>query len=172
MLAGLLAAGLFAAAPAAAQVSESVVKAAFLPRFARYVTWPAEAAPKGDAPVYLCVIGSDPFGAALDDAAGSQSIDGHRVVVRRLPSVAGAGNCQIAFIHGAAGQPVGASLAALGRRPILTVTDARGGSQRGIIHFVVRDGRVRFYIDEAQASAHGLAVSSRLLTLAVGVKQR
>ena len=42
----LLAALLMAAhAPAAAQPTENSVKAAFLPKFARYVEWPARARP-------------------------------------------------------------------------------------------------------------------------------
>jgi len=41
-----------------------------------------------------------------------------------------------------------------------------------MIHFVIRDGRVRFYIDEAGAALRGLSVSSRLLALAVGVTRQ
>lgn len=156
---------------ASAQVSESAVKAAFLPRFARYVSWPAPGLAAGD-PFVLCMIGGDPFGRTLDDAVASQTIDGHRVVVRRLASLAGSGACQIAFVRGGGGQSTGQMLAALGTRPILTVTDARAGAQRGIIHFAVVDGRVRFYIDEAEAARRGLTISSRLLALAIAVHQR
>jgi hypothetical protein len=63
-------------------------------------------------------------------------------------------------------------LAALHGKPILTVTDSRNGSARGIIHFAVVDGRVRFYIDQAEASVDGVTISSRLLALAIDVKQR
>ena len=40
-------------APAGAAVTDSEVKAAFLPRFARYVTWPESAAPDGGRPFVL-----------------------------------------------------------------------------------------------------------------------
>jgi hypothetical protein len=40
-----------------------------------------------------------------------------------------------------------------------------------MIHFVVVGGRVRFFIDEADATAKGLGVSARLLALALGVRQ-
>jgi len=156
---------------ALAAPTDTAVKAAFLPRFARYVTWPPAAAPRGTDPFVLCVIGGDPFGALLDDAARSQSVDGRRIVVRRIDSAAAAENCQIAFIQGNKVQSPGQLLAALGRRPVLTVTDASGGSQRGIIHFVIVGGRVRFFIDQSSATRHGLTVSSRLLALAIGVKQ-
>jgi hypothetical protein len=168
----LMAAALALPAPAGAQPSEAAVKAAFLPRFARYVTWPNAAAPSGSEPFVLCVIGGDPFGSALDTAAQSQSIDGRRITVRRLSSANGAGGCNIAFVEGGRGQPVGQILAALAGKPVLTVTDAGNGGPRGMIHFTLVDGRVRFFIDEAQAASRGLSISSRLLALAVGVRQR
>jgi hypothetical protein len=158
--------------PASATVSEADVKAAFLPRFARYVTWPPSATPSRSNPYVLCVIGGDPFGGGLDSAARTQSVDGRRIIVRHLDSASGAGDCHIAYVSGSRGQSVGQMLAELHGKPVLTVTDSRNGGSRGIIHFSVVDGRVRFYIDEAEASSDGLAISSRLLALAIGVKQR
>ena len=153
-------------AQAAAQPTDTAVKAAFLPRFARYVTWPPAALPKGSDPFVLCVIGRDPFGATLDDAARSQLIDGRRIVVRRLDGGASTDGCQIAFLS-----PGGGQVVTTPGRPVLTVTDAANGSTRGIIHFVVTGGRVRFFIDQRSATQRGLGISSRLLALAVGVRQ-
>ena len=76
---------------ARADVSASDVKAAFLPRFARYVTWPPSASPSGPEPFVLCVIGDDPFGNEIDSAARSQAVDGRRIVVRRIASAGSAG---------------------------------------------------------------------------------
>jgi hypothetical protein len=168
----IIAAALLAPAVARGEVSEDSVKSAFLPRFARYVEWPGAARPTGSAPFVLCIIGGDPFGNQLDQAVASQSIDGHGLVVRRLSSAAGAGACHIAYVEGNRTQSAGQLLAALAADPVLTVTDARSGSQRGMIHFVIIDGRVRFFIDEAAAARRGLTISSRLLALAAGVKQR
>jgi hypothetical protein len=156
------------ALPALAQPTDMTVKAAFLPRFARYVTWPPAAMPRGADPFALCVIGGDPFGATLDDAARTQLIDGRRIVVRRMDSAAGAGTCQIAFLSGGR---AGQLIAAIGRRPVLTVTDAGSGGPRGIIHFAVVGGHVRFFIDQSEAARRGLGISSRLLALAVGVSK-
>ena len=154
-----------------AQVSETEVKAAFLPRFARYVTWPSAMRPQPGQAFQLCVVGADPFGNALDRAAAGQLVDGHRIVVRRVGSDAAA-NCHIAFVQGSKPQPTGQMLAALDGRPVLTVTDARSGSQRGMVHFTMVSGRVRFFIDEKEAARRGLGINSRLLALAVGVRSR
>ncbi len=165
MIAAVTAAYLLAGAPASAQVSDMAVKAAFIPKFARYVTWPSSAI----GPMPICIIGDDPFGNAIDHAAASQSVDGRPFVVKRMSSATGASICAIAVITGA---HAGEALAALGRQPILTVTDSRSSSARGVVHFAIIEGRVRFYIDNAQAQARGLVVSSRLLALAIGVNQK
>lgn len=161
-----------AVGPARAQPSEEAVKAAFLPRFARYVTWPAASVPAAGAPFTLCVLGRDPFGRMLDQASGSELIDGHRVSVRRINAPGQSGGCHLVFVQGAQPQDTGRMLAAMRRQPVLTVTDARAGPQRGIIHFTVVGGRVRFFIDDAAAAERGLTISSRLLALAAGVRQR
>jgi len=162
-------AALITPAVARAEVSDIAVKAAFLPRFARYVTWPSAAHAQASGPIVLCVIGDDPFGNALTQSVASQQVDGRPFVVRHLSSAAGAADCSIAFVDGGRTAQI---LVALGRQPILTVTDSRSSAQRGVIHFAVVDGRVRFFIDNAQAQAHGLTISSRLLALAIGVNQK
>lgn len=164
----LSAAALMLPTLAVAQPTDIAVEAAFLPRFARYVTWPPAAMPKGSDPFLLCVIGGDPFGVMLDDAARSQSILGRSIVIKRMDSEVAADSCQIAFVGGGR---AGQTLAALSKKPVLTVTDASNGAERGVIHFVVTGGRVRFFIDQAAATRRGLAISSRLLALAVGVRQ-
>ena len=161
-----------ALAPAAtAQPSDTAVKAAFLPRFARYVTWPATAVPRADAPFVLCIIGDDRFGSLLDRAAQPQTIDGRKIITRRLKSAAPALGCHIAFLQGSKTHSVEEMLATIGRQPILTVTDGANTPKRGVIHFVLVGGRVRFFIDQGAAQRRGLNISSRLLTLAIGVTQ-
>ena len=147
------------------------VQATFLPKFARYVGWPAARRPGPGAPFQLCVIGRDPYGRVLDAAAGAEQIDGHGVIVRRLPDERGAEFCHIAFVRGPPAD-TGRLLLALRLQPVLTVTDARAGPQRGMIHFANVSGRVRFFINEAEAARRGLTISSRLLALAAGVTQR
>lgn len=160
---------ILAPASARAEISDTAVKAAFIPKFARYVTWPPSAPARTNAQILLCIIGDDPFGGMLVQSASGQEVDGRPFAVRHLSSAAGASDCAIAFVDGANS---GQTLAALGRQPVLTVTDSRSSTQHGIIHFAIVDGRVRFYIDNAQAQARGLTISSRLLALAIGVNQK
>lgn len=166
---------LAATSPMAAAQSPSLemsVKAAFLPKFAAYVNWPPGALGAAEEPIRLCIIGRDTFGSSVDEVAGRQRIDQHPVQVRRLGSAAEAGGCHIAFLGGSAKESPGRMLEALQGQPILTVTDARFGAERGMVHFVLKDGRVRFHIDDAMAARSNLGISARLLSLAVSVRQR
>ena len=160
------------AGPASARLDETALKAAFLPRFARYVDWPAGVRPRADAPFQLCVIGRDPFGTMLDGAASRERIDGRRVIVRRIGSAGPPRDCHIAFVEGADAQDTSRILLALRGRPTLTVTDANAGATRGMIHFTLVDGRVSFFVNEAGAAECGLTISSRLLAIAAAVRLR
>ena len=162
-----VAAVLLACAPAAAQPSETAVKAAFLTKFAAYVGWPH---PVQAGALSLCIVGSDPFGGLLDAAARGQQVDGRPIAVRRMPGTDGTDGCHIAFVQGPNAGKTAEMLQALRGRPILTVTDARAGAARGMIFFVVDGGRVRFHIDQAAAQQSGLSLSSRLLAIALTVR--
>ena len=157
------------AAPASSQISEQAVKAAFLPKIARYVSWPAAATPPAGAPFHLCVAGGDPFGRLLDEATAGQLIEQRPIAVRRVAGGERLGNCQILFARGGSAAQL---LAAVRGQAVLTVTDSRDTPVRGMIHFALKGGRVSFHIDEAQAAAASLTISSRLLAIALSVKSR
>ncbi len=56
---------------------------------------------------------------------------------------------------------------------VLTVSDAKAqAAATGIINFVVKDERVRFDIDDDAAMQNRLAISSKLLGIALNVKPR
>ena len=171
-LTAIAAACLCAVGAAIAQPRVEAVKADFLPKFPRYVAWPIEARPGPEQPFVLCVIGHDPFGDRLDRAAAAEPVHGRPIDVRRLVDAAEALDCHMAFVRGATGEDTARALEALAARPILTVTDGHADARRGMIHMTVMRGRVGFFIDEATAAARGLSISSRLLALARGVRQR
>ena len=166
-LAGFSCAGLLHA-EAAEPSLEYAVKAAYLAKFAPFIEWPESAFASPTAPLTICVAGADPFGADLDRAAQGQRDGDHPLAVRRMsaPEPAAA-SCQILFASGPSDM-VAAALEKLKTQPVLTVTDS---DPRGIISFVVVADHVRFDIDEAQADAAGLHISSKLLGLAHTVKR-
>ncbi|HEY7809513.1 MAG TPA: YfiR family protein [Allosphingosinicella sp.] len=158
-----------AAFSAAAQPSDVAVKAAFLSKFGSYVSWPGAS---GSGPINLCLVGSDPFGRLLDDAVRGQHASGRPLRLLRMNNADGAGGCHVAFVQGSNPAATGAMLGKLRGKAVLTVTDARAGGPQGMIHFVLHQGRVRFHVDDAGAARSGLSISSRLLGLALSVRQR
>jgi N-acetylglucosamine-6-phosphate deacetylase len=90
--------------------------------------------------------------------------------VRRIDALTPAAACQIAFISHLAPQNVHAVLDAVRGTPVLTVTDSTAAGEGGIVQFVIRDGRVAFEVDTAAAARNHLTISSKLLQLAVAVR--
>ncbi len=172
--AGLFAALLLPPVPPAqaSDTLEYAVKATYLYKFAPFVEWPPTAFAAADSPINICVSGTDPFGAALDQAAAGQRIGGRPVAVHHVAAVEPASGCQIVFIGGSPEQSIAQSLALLRGQPVLTVTDgAADQGNRGIISFVIVDNKVRFQIDAHAAEQNHIAISSKLLSLAVPAGQ-
>ena len=148
------------------------VKAAYLARLAPFVIWPAALFAGPNVPLALCVQGADPFGPALDQMTSGQGVGSHPIIVRRIERLDADSGCQIAYLAGSPAQSQAAALKAVDGKPVLTVTDgdAEGGG-KGIVHFILVGGRVRFEIDAGRADQSGLTISSKLLALAADVKR-
>lgn len=158
--------------PAAAQPAQTplelAVKATDLYKFAAFVDWPANAFAGPADPAVLCVAGDDPFGPLLDQAVRGQKIGARPIVVMRLDHVERGTDCHILFVAPSRRQAPADALDKVRGQPVLTVTDAAPDpANRGMIDFVLKDARVRFRIDPGAAERGGLAISSKLLGLAV-----
>lgn len=155
------------AARAAPAASEYSVKAAYLAKFAPFVDWPPATMPAG-APLQICLAGPDPFGPVIEQTLAGQSVGDHKIQLVRLARVEPQSNCNILYVRGSRAQSVAEALAAVRGRPVLTVTDgAEPGPAHGMLHFVLTNNRVRFEVDPAAASAGGVMVSSKLLSLGI-----
>jgi hypothetical protein len=152
---------------------EYAVKAAYLPKFANYVDWPASAFETSDSAVSLCIAGVDPFGPAGDSAIQNQRVGERRIVVRHLDQVTRDSGCQILFIGGDDQKLIAEALDAVRGTRVLTVTEApASGGTPSIIRFVIDDKHVRFSIDTDAAAQNGLSLSSKLLRLSVTPPQQ
>ena len=171
-LASLALLGLMTATGARAEVSvEYAVKAAYLPKFIPFITWPDAAFTAPDAPVTICVLGGDPFGGKLEQAAGELRSGDRTISVRYLPAPDGAASCQVIFLGKTDATMAEGALDAVKGKPVVTVTDS-GLKAHGVISFVIEANHVRFDIDQAAAAQGGMTISSKLLSLARAVKPR
>lgn len=168
-----LATGLLAALASGAHAETSLeyaVKAAYLPKFVPFITWPAGAFTSPTQPVTICVLGNDPFGGKLQESAAASRSGDRAIVVRRLAAPDPEAACHLLFLGGDAAMAEGA-LDAVKGKPVVTVTDS-GLKAHGVISFLIEANHVRFDIDDAAAAQGGLVISSKLLGLAHAVKQR
>lgn len=162
-------------APLAAQgpkPTEYQVKAAYLSNLGRYLSWSNRAKPSAEEPFELCVLGTDPFGPALDAAVTGESIGGAMLTARRINRPQDALNCRVLFVSSSETGQWDTVRAALGTASVLTVADIPDFLKRGgMIQFVLDGNRVRFEINIAASGRVGLSLSSELLKLARAVRR-
>ncbi len=155
---------------AAEESLEYSVKAAFLFNFTKYIEWPPEAFARPDAPLEICVFGSDPFGETLDQTVAGESVNGHKVVVHRVSRSPVPKSCHVVFF-GAVEKGDHNVLPELGRG-VLTVGEGEPFlGEGGMIAFVIENRRVRFAINQTAAAGAGLRLSSQLLKVAKSVER-
>jgi hypothetical protein len=151
-------------AGAAEAPTEYQVKAVFVFNFAHFVEWPPQAFTAPDAPFVIGILGSDPFGARLDEAVRGERIDQHPLQVRRFRNVDELGPCQVLYIDRSVSAESRRVLTALDHRSTLTVSDMDGAAEGGVmIQFVTENSRIRLRINVEAARAAGLTISSKLL---------
>src|SRR5690349_12422511 len=123
---------------------EYQVKAAMLFNMAKFIDWPADAFSSEHAPLTVCILGKNPFGAALDTLQG-KTVKGRQLVVRQVERPDGISACHILFVSDSEKRAIPVILGGLKQQGILTVSDLpRFAQAGGIVNFVEQDGKVRF----------------------------
>jgi hypothetical protein len=141
--------------------TEFEVKAAYLYNLAKFVSWPTLAP---GAELTVCVVGTDPFGPALDALAG-RTVQDWTLRVLRGPGTREPGRCQLAFVAAPARDP--ALLAALAAAGTVTVSDAPDFmAAGGMVAIAIVDGHLQFEINLQPAEHSGVKFSAQLLKLA------
>ena len=143
--------------------SAVVVKAAFLLNFVKFTTWPAI---KSDTPLSMCVTGDEPLVTTLADTVRGQSAGDHPIEVRRAPDRTTWATCHVLYVGDGEARRAAQAVSGVRTAPVLTVSDAGGFAQAGIIELYVEGRRMRFAINVDAAGRSGLHLSSRLLALA------
>jgi hypothetical protein len=148
----------------AAASPEYQVKAVFLFNFAHFVEWPPQSFEDAAAPFVIGVLGTDPFGAALEGAVRGETLNGRSFTIERYRSVTEIRHCQILFIDRSEAAHIEEISASLAGHGILTVSDTEDSAQRGVmIRFISESNRIRLRINAEAAKAAGLSISSKLL---------
>lgn len=143
------------------------VKAVFLFNFTQFTEWNGNSFTSENAPLIIGILGNDPFGAYLDETVAGEKISGHPLLVQRYRSIDDIGTCHILFISNHAAEPISEILDAIKDKSILTVSDADNFTKYGgMIHFFMKNRKIRFEINAAAAKAAGITFSSKLMRVA------
>jgi hypothetical protein len=160
-LTGLCAQFLTPAQARGAEVSEPELKAAFIYNFAKFTEWP-----ESEEELRLCLLDAAHLitaGEALD----GKSLGTQRLKVRKLNSMQEVAHCQILFVGEGRRDDLPRILKQLQNVPTLTVTDAEGLVELGVMIGMSRDDdRILFEVNVAAARRAGLQISAKLLSLA------
>lgn len=150
--------------PVSAAPTTAQVEAVFLFNFSQFVEWPSQAFPQAGSPIVIGVLGSDPFGAMLDEVVRGEVVKGRALTVRRFQHIDDVTDCQILFVSRSERARLQPILDKLKGRNILTVSDLEEfAGEGGVICFVLMDNKIRLRVNLEAAKAAGLTLSSKLL---------
>ena len=161
--------GLSPRAQATADTAEEYeVKAAMYINLLRLVDWPGKQ-PDASVPYVIGVSGSDDMARALETISQAKNPgSARRVTVRRISGTVGLEECHSVFVGGGDRKRIQATVLALSKTPVLTVGETDSFlSLGGMIDLTLRDDRVQIEVNLGAAQGAGLAISSRLLKIAV-----
>jgi hypothetical protein len=150
--------------------TEYEVKAAFIYNFAKFVEWPASSFDSATAPLRLCVLGSNPLYADLQNIVAEKRIGSRSLQVRRVEAVE-IKDCHVLFLGSVESYRLQQALQAAQGTGVLTIGDVAGFlDQGGMINFVFDQNRIRFEVNLKAAQGAHLQLSSKLLSLAKSVQ--
>ena len=134
------------------------LRALFVQRLVRYVTWPEGAAPASGEPVIVAATDAEslrPYFAAAGNSGG------FRLVQWPVDT------CHVLVLAGAPDRSAAAILQWASVRPILTIGQSPASLRMGsVVNLFLSDGKLKLEINPEAAERVGLGISSRLLGLA------
>ncbi len=145
------------------------VKAVFLYNLTNFIKWPASKNHSEDQPFTIAVLGRDNLGTYLDKAVSKESINGRKVILKRLKNLDELRQqpCDLLFV-GEDQQAIWPQIRAVTRQhAILTVSDVEGFTHRGgMINLLTSGRKIRIEINVEEAEKFGFDISAKLLKLA------
>jgi len=109
----------------------------------------------------------------LERTIAGKTINGRSCRVKVYPTPEHIDHCEILFLPRSEARQTQAAIAAVGGKPILTVSELEHfSSDGGMIEFVLIDDTVKFDINLGAVERSGLKIGSELLRVARGIKGR
>ncbi|MEA2105438.1 MAG: YfiR family protein [Bacteroidota bacterium] len=150
------------------QASIYVLKAVYLEKFSRFITWPKESLTDNpDEPFIIAVLGETPLTENLNQIYAMQEIKNKRVIIKNIHNFNEIQGSHILFIAESEKKSIDQIIAITKQQPILTIGETKGFAEKGVlINFFEKDNKLRFEINETAILKSPLQMSFYLLNSA------
>lgn len=144
--------------------SKYTLISAYIYKFTQFTTWPSAAV---DDAFTVCVIGQDPFGSNLDPIK-TRKVNDDKITLRYFSSTDNdLSACNVLYVSPSEKSKLKDILSPLKGTPVLTMSDITGFSNAGgMVEFKLENGRIGIWVALSAVRIRGLAISSKLLSLA------
>ena len=140
-------------------------KAMFTLNFMKYIGWPEEAKQRN---FVIGVVRDSELTRQLKDQTRGKKFGYQDIVIKEFKNVDDIQNCQILYFSDSMSFSRNAALVKqkLGGKNSLIITESEGAINEGsMINFVIRDGKLKFELSNANAGKSGIKFSSSLTSL-------
>lgn len=153
---GLLLSLLSIAAPIPKSAPEAQVKGELLIRLAYVVAWPTNSFQSPTQPFRVGILGTDPFGEALEQTISKRKVGGRPFEILRSSSPSDLASCQIVFVPKTETKTLASILAAIRQPGVLLVGESERFCQQGGMVSLLQSGdlpMIEFHIGNTRAAA-------------------
>ncbi|MCK4766868.1 MAG: YfiR family protein, partial [Desulfobacula sp.] len=151
------------------------VKAGIVYNFSLFTKWQEDAFAKDPHNFHIGVVGKNPFGNALNQAA-SRPVSGREPMIHyfdSIPSPAELQKCQMIFITSSMVDQTDEIFKLISGFPVLTISDMDNFLEKGgMISLVTRRNRIKFEVNRKTARDAGIEFRSQMLKMALRVLER
>jgi len=144
------------------------VHANIIYHFTKYIDWP-EAKRSGD--FIIGVTGDCPLYGELIKTVASKTVNGRKIVIKKINASAASFNCHILFICEDESSEIKKIAARTAETAVLLVSESEGSALKGsCINFTIVSDHLKLEINKNNIEQRGMKVASELLQLGKIVK--
>lgn len=152
-------------------IEEDILKAIYSFKFGKFTEWPKTKLNDGNSTLGFCILGKNPFTQAALETIEAAVVKGRKLQIMiyesGLLSNDALDECHILYVSQSEKTRQQPILSALRDKPILTVSDIEGFSQKGgMITLINIDQQIQFQLNPGAITRAGLEISSKLIELA------
>ena len=154
-----------------AQNEEYTLKAVYIEKLTRFISWPYSAFKfnSGDSIVFG-IYGETALTEIAKQLYKDREIKSKKVKIVQLNDSSDFSKCNILFISNLPENKLYSLFDRLYGKPILTISDTKEYAEKGImINFIIRNGRIKFEINKAVVDKSPLYFNHLLLSQAIKV---